>query len=65
MTKLTQIEGIGETYAQKLEQAGIPTIAKLLEQGASPKGRQEIVTQTGISPTLLASRGSAKNTLIC
>lgn len=53
MTRLTQIEGIGEVYAQKLEQAGISTIEKLLEQGASTTGRQEIVAQTGISATLI------------
>jgi predicted flap endonuclease-1-like 5' DNA nuclease len=53
MTRLTKIEGIGEVYAQKLEQAGISTVEKLLEQGASTKGRQEIVEQTGISATLI------------
>ena len=53
MTRLTQIEGIGEVYAQKLEQAGISTIEKLLKEGASTKGRQEIVERTGISGTLI------------
>jgi predicted flap endonuclease-1-like 5' DNA nuclease len=53
MTRLTKIEGIGEVYAQKLEQAGISTVEKLLEQGASTKGRQEIVEQIGISATLI------------
>ena len=53
MTRLTQIEGIGETYAQKLEQAGLSTIEELLEQGASPKGRKYLVDKTGISATLI------------
>lgn len=53
MTRLTQIEGIGETYAQKLEQAGLSTIEKLLERGASPTGRKELVAETGISATLI------------
>jgi len=53
MTRLIKIEGIGETYAQRLEQAGFSTIEELLEQGASPKGRQELVDKTGISATLI------------
>jgi predicted flap endonuclease-1-like 5' DNA nuclease len=53
MTRLTKIEGIGETYAQKLEQAGLSTTEKLLEQGASPNGRKEIADKTGISAALI------------
>jgi predicted flap endonuclease-1-like 5' DNA nuclease len=53
MTRLIKIEGIGETYAQRLEQAGTSTIEELLEQGASPKGRKELVDKTGISATLI------------
>jgi predicted flap endonuclease-1-like 5' DNA nuclease len=53
MTQLTAIEGIGEAYAQKLEQAGISTVEKLLEQGASPTDRKELVSKTGISATLI------------
>ena len=45
MAKLVDIEGIGEVYAQKLQAAGLTTIEKLLEKGASPKGRQEIAEQ--------------------
>jgi predicted flap endonuclease-1-like 5' DNA nuclease len=53
MTRLIKIEGIGETYAQRLEQAGLSTIEELLEHGASPKGRTELVEKTGISATLI------------
>lgn len=53
MTKLTEVEGIGEVYAQKLKDIGIDTTEKLLEQGASPKGREEIVEQSGISKKLV------------
>ena len=55
MTKLVTVEGIGETYAQKLEQAGISSTEALLEQGATPKGRQEIAEKTGISGKLVLS----------
>ena len=53
MTKLTEIEGIGEVYAQKLEGIGIETTEELLDQGATPKGREEIVEQSGISKKLV------------
>lgn len=53
MTNLLQVEGIGESYAQKLTQAGISTTEALLEKGASPQGRQEIAEATGISQTLI------------
>jgi predicted flap endonuclease-1-like 5' DNA nuclease len=50
---LIEIEGIGETYAQTLNEAGISSIEKLLEKGATTAGRKEIVAQTGISATLI------------
>ena len=53
MAKLTKIEGVGEFYAQKLREAGIGTTQALLEEGASPQGRQEIAEKTGISETLI------------
>jgi predicted flap endonuclease-1-like 5' DNA nuclease len=53
MAKLTEIEGVGQVYAQKLQEAGIGTTQALLEKGASPQGRQEIAEQTGISGTLI------------
>ena len=53
MAKLIEIEGIGEVYAQKLQAAGLTTTEGLLAKGASPKGRQEIAEQTGISAKLI------------
>jgi predicted flap endonuclease-1-like 5' DNA nuclease len=53
MAKLTEIEGIGKVYAQKLQEAGVETTEELLEQGASPKGREEIAEKTGISRKLI------------
>lgn len=53
MTKLMKIEGIGEIYAGKLEEAGITTVEALLEQGVTPKGREEMAEKTGISGKLI------------
>ena len=53
MAKLTKVEGIGESYAQKLQEAGVKTTQALLEKGASPQGRKEVAEKTGISGTLI------------
>ncbi len=53
MANLVKVEGIGEVYAQKLQEAGIATTQALLEKGASPQGRKEIAEKTGISETLI------------
>jgi predicted flap endonuclease-1-like 5' DNA nuclease len=53
MAKLTKVEGIGESYAQKLQEAGIRTTQALLKKGTSPQGRKEIAEKTGISGTLI------------
>ena len=53
MTRLEEIEGIGEVYASKLQAAGIRGVAALLAAGASPKGRQELEEKTGIGHKLV------------
>jgi predicted flap endonuclease-1-like 5' DNA nuclease len=53
MANLTEIEGIGKIYAQKLGEAGIETTEALLEQGAPPGGRKKIAEKTGISGKLI------------
>jgi predicted flap endonuclease-1-like 5' DNA nuclease len=53
MTSLAKIEGIGEAYAQKLRDVGVTTTEALLEQGAKPKGRQEIAEKSGIGDKLI------------
>jgi predicted flap endonuclease-1-like 5' DNA nuclease len=53
MAKITEIEGIGKQYAQKLLGADIATTEALLEKGAAPRGRAEIAEMTGISDTLI------------
>ena len=50
MTKIIEIEGIGETYAKALEGAGISTVEKLLDEGGSPTGRKNIAEKTGVTP---------------
>jgi predicted flap endonuclease-1-like 5' DNA nuclease len=53
MTKLTNIEGIGETYAEKFNEMGITTTEALLEKGATPAGRKEMASATGLSDKLV------------
>lgn len=47
--KIIDIEGVGPAYAEKLKAAGIATVSQLLAKGASRKGREELVQQTGIN----------------
>ena len=53
MAKLEYVEGIGETYADKLRAAGVTTTDKLLEMGSTPKGREEIAEKAGIPEKLI------------
>ncbi len=53
MTKILEIEGVGESYAAKLAQAGIGSVEKLLAAGGTPKGRKELAEKTGISDALI------------
>lgn len=51
--KVIDIEGVGEFYAEKLIAAGIAKVSDLLEKCATPKGRQQLADQTGISDKLI------------
>ena len=53
MTKLSEIEGIGEVYSKKLEEGGISSIEQLLEAGSERKGRQDIANKCDISEKLV------------
>jgi predicted flap endonuclease-1-like 5' DNA nuclease len=53
MAKLTDIEGIGPVYAQKLKTAGVSATDALLKKGATPKGRLAIASKSGISGKLI------------
>lgn len=50
---IIDIQGIGEVYSKKLEEVGINTAEKLLEAGATRKGRDELAEKTGISGALI------------
>lgn len=53
MANLRMIEGIGDTYAEKLEAVGVKTTDALLEQGATAKGRATIAEKSGITEKLI------------
>jgi predicted flap endonuclease-1-like 5' DNA nuclease len=53
MPNVVHIEGIGEVYARKLHEAGVPTTEALLEAGATPKGREALCERTGIGHKLI------------
>ena len=50
---IIDIEGVGDSYAEKLKAVGITTVDGLLEAGATAKGRQSIAETTGISEKLI------------
>jgi len=53
MSKLSIIEGIGEAYGKKLDEAGISSIEDLLEKSKSPKGRADLANASAISEKLI------------
>ena len=53
MTKLLNIEGVGEVYAAKLKAAGIKTAEALLEMGTTPSDRKTIADKSGIGDGLI------------
>jgi predicted flap endonuclease-1-like 5' DNA nuclease len=53
MPSLKDIEGIGATYAEKLNQAGPASTDALLSAGSTPKGRADLAATTGIGEALI------------
>jgi len=53
MSKIIDVEGIGELYAEKLKEAGIATTGALLIEGGTPAGRKKIEKATGIRHALI------------
>ena len=53
MAKITDIQGVGDAYAKKLENAGITTVEGLLQAGATPDGRKALAEKTAISGKLI------------
>ena len=48
MTNLVEIEGIADTYAAKLHEAGVGSVEELLSEGSTPAGREHIAEASGI-----------------
>ena len=48
MAKLTTIEGIGDTFAEKLKAIGVGSVESLLKKGGTRKGRKEICEASGM-----------------
>ncbi|MBT30179.1 MAG: ferredoxin [Thalassobius sp.] len=46
--KITDIEGIGPAFAEKLAKANIRSVEKLLEIGANKSGRKNIASSSGV-----------------
>ncbi len=51
--KLEFVEGIGPAYATKLGEIGILTTGKLMVEGVTRAGRQELAEKSGITETLI------------
>lgn len=51
--KVVDIEGVGEAYAAKLNEAGIESVADLLDACRTPAGRKKLESTTGISGKLI------------
>jgi predicted flap endonuclease-1-like 5' DNA nuclease len=53
MAKLSDIEGIGSSYATKLTRAGVRSTRRLLMVGGTPAGRDKLAEKTGIGKDLI------------
>jgi predicted flap endonuclease-1-like 5' DNA nuclease len=51
--KIEDLEGIGPVYGRKLREHGIDSVAKLLEAGATRKGRADLAAKTGLNDDLV------------
>jgi len=48
---ITDIEGIGPAYAERLKSLRIRTTSRLLEEAKSPRGRKALAEKTGVEPS--------------
>ncbi len=51
--KISDIEGVGPVFADKLSKAGVRSVNKLLEKGATRTGRKELANATGIDDSVI------------
>lgn len=50
---IAEIEGIGDSYADKLKIVGVRTTDSLLKAAGTPKARKTLATKSGISEALI------------
>jgi predicted flap endonuclease-1-like 5' DNA nuclease len=48
---ITDIEGVGPAYADKLKKLRIRTTTRLLEAAKNPRGRKSLAEKTGVEPS--------------
>jgi len=53
MANLEKVEGIGQVYAKKLQDAGIKNTDMLLEKGSTKKGREDLAKKSDVPAHLL------------
>lgn len=53
MARIIDIEGVGATYAKKLQSVGVRTTERLLKVAGHKRGREDLAKQTGISEKLI------------
>ena len=51
--KIEDVEGIGPTFAQKLQAAGVNTTDDLLDRGGNKAGRASLASASGLTETQL------------
>jgi len=51
--KLSDIEGIGTVYAEKLKKLGVRSVDSLLKSGATRQSRQELSKGSGVDESLI------------
>jgi len=53
MASVAEIEGVGESHAAKLAEAGVRSTDALLSEGATAAGRAALAQRSGIGETLI------------
>jgi predicted flap endonuclease-1-like 5' DNA nuclease len=53
MARILDVEGIGSKYTKKLHEVGIRSTTRLLNIGATKRGREDLAKHTGISEILI------------
>lgn len=51
--KISDIEGIGPAYAEKLQQANVRSVGALLKVGGAKKGRKDLAEKTSVDEKLI------------